>query len=67
MTGRRPPASHGVATVNYDLTALTGEAAAGLARFAAGYPEYLRHWEAAITDATRTRDAAVLPGDPGTR
>ena len=28
--------------------------AADLARFAADYPEYLRHWESAIEHATRT-------------
>ena len=43
----------GAATVEYDLTALTDEAATGLARFAARYPEFLRHWEQAIADATR--------------
>ena len=61
------PGAPRVATVDYDLTALTGEAVAGLAKFAAGYPEYLRHWEAAITDATRTPDAARPPEDPGAR
>jgi hypothetical protein len=42
-----------VATVEYDLTALSDEAAAGLARFAAGYPLFLRHWEEAIAAAIR--------------
>jgi hypothetical protein len=41
-----------VATVDYDLTALSGEAAADLARFATHYPQYLQHWEQAIADAT---------------
>ena len=50
-----------VATVEYDLTALTGEAAAGLARVVAGYPVYVRQWEAAIASATRTG----TPGDAG--
>jgi hypothetical protein len=35
--------------VVYELTALTDAAAAGLAAFAAGYPEYLRSWHDAIT------------------
>jgi hypothetical protein len=65
--GSAAPGEPRVATVDYDLTALTGEAAAELARFAAGYPEYLRHWEAAITGATRSPDAARPPEDPGTR
>jgi hypothetical protein len=43
-----------VATVEYDLTALSAEAAGGLARFAAGYSQFLRHWEEAIAAATRT-------------
>ena len=41
------------ATVEYDLTALTSEAAGGLARFAASYPQFLQHWEEAIAAATR--------------
>ena len=60
------PGEPRMATVDYDLTALTGDAAAGLAMFAAGYPEYLRHWEAAITDATRGLDAARPREAPGT-
>jgi hypothetical protein len=48
-------------TVEYDLTALSGEAAAGLAQFAAGYPRFLQHWEAAIADATRTPEATRAP------
>jgi hypothetical protein len=47
------PGQARVATVDYDLTALSGEAAAALAQFAAGYPQFLRHWEEAIADATR--------------
>jgi hypothetical protein len=35
-------------TVTYDLTALTGVAAAELRAFAEGYPAYLRSWEDAI-------------------
>jgi len=48
-----PPGGSRVATVDYDLTALSDEAAAGLAQFAAGYPQFLRHWEEAIEAATR--------------
>lgn len=44
----------GTATVEYDLTALSDEAAADLARFAAHYAQYLQHWEQAIADATST-------------
>jgi hypothetical protein len=43
-----------VATVSYDLTALSEEAAGELARFAAGFPGFLRHWEQAIA-ATASR------------
>ena len=55
VTLNEAPAPGGarVATVEYDLTALSAEAGAELARFAAGYPQYLRHWEEAIADATR--------------
>jgi hypothetical protein len=42
----------GAATVEYDLTALSDEAAANLARFAAQYSQYLQHWEQAIAEAT---------------
>ena len=42
----------GTATVEYDLTALSDEAAADLAQFAAHYAQYLQHWEQAIADAT---------------
>ena len=56
--------------MEYDLTALSDEAAADLARFAAHYPQYLRHWEQAIADATSTpavlRTAAPTL-DPGLR
>ena len=54
------PGESRVATVEYDLTALSAEAAAELGRFAAGYPQFLRHWEEAIAAATRT------PGVPST-
>jgi len=47
------PGESRVATVEYDLTALSAEAATELARFAAGYPQYLRHWEEAIAAATQ--------------
>jgi hypothetical protein len=53
LDDRTPPGESRVATVDYDLTALSGEAADGLARFAAGYPQFLRHWEEAIAAATR--------------
>ncbi len=42
--------------VTYELTTLTGTPAAELARFAHGYPAYLRSWQAAI--------AALLAGPP---
>ena len=42
----------GSATVEYDLTALSDEAAADLTQFAADYARYLQHWEQAIADAT---------------
>lgn len=35
-------------TVSYDLTALSEPGAAHLAQFAAGYPQFLAHWEQAI-------------------
>ncbi|TDB74843.1 SRPBCC family protein [Actinomadura sp. KC216] len=41
-------AGDGTATVTYDLTALTGEAARDLDAFAAAYPAHLRSWEDAI-------------------
>ena len=67
------PGESRVATVEYDLTALSAEAAGGLARFAAGYSQFLRHWEEAIAAATRTQDVphardvprALDPGDTG--
>jgi len=40
-----------VATVEYDLTALSDAAASDLARFAAHYPEFLVGWEVAIDKA----------------
>ena len=46
------PGEPRMATVDYDLTALTGEAAADLARFADGYPRFLRQWEEAIAAAS---------------
>jgi hypothetical protein len=55
------PGEARLATVEYDLTALSGGAAAGLALFAAGYPRFLQHWEAAIADATRTPEAGRTP------
>lgn len=47
----------GAATVDYDLTALSDGAATELARFAAHYPRYLRHWEQAIAAATSSPEA----------
>ncbi len=47
----------GTATVDYDLTALSGEAAANLAEFAAHYPQFLQHWEQAIAAAASAQDA----------
>jgi hypothetical protein len=58
------PGESRVATVEYDLTALSAEAATELARFAAGYPQFLRHWEEAIAAATRTPDVARAPDVP---
>lgn len=52
-----PPGESRAATVDYDLTALSGEAAVDLARFAAHYPQYLQHWEQAIAAALSTREA----------
>jgi hypothetical protein len=67
LGGGTAPGESRVATVEYDLTALSAEAAVGLARFAAGYPQFLRHWEEAIADATRIPDVsrAPEPGDTG--
>ena len=39
------------ATVTYDITALNDSGAAWLDEFAAGYPQYLEHWEHAIAAA----------------
>ncbi len=47
----------GAATVDYDLTALSDEAAADLAEFAARYPQFLQHWEQAIAAAASAPDA----------
>jgi hypothetical protein len=47
----------GAATVDYDLTALSAEAAADLAGFAARYPQYLQHWEQAMAAAASAGDA----------
>lgn len=54
-----------MATVDYDLTALSGEAAASLARFAAHYPQFLQHWEEAIAVATSSPDATGIPNTTG--
>ena len=56
-----PPGESRLATVNYDLTALSGEAAAHLARFAADYPQFLRHWEEAIAAAVTAPSAPGVP------
>jgi hypothetical protein len=40
-----------IATVTYDLTALSPEGARRLERFADGYEAFLRHWEHAIAHA----------------
>ena len=45
-------------TVSYDLTALSEPGAAQLARFAAGYPEFLAHWEQEIARAEGARRPA---------
>ncbi len=45
------PVSGTQLTVSYDLTALSGPGAAQLARFAAGYPQFLAHWEQEIARA----------------
>lgn len=37
-----------VVEVTYDLTALSSTGADALAKFAAGYPEFMRSWQAAI-------------------
>jgi hypothetical protein len=49
--GCRPSSAGTTVTVGYDLTALTPEANAELDRFAAGYPDFLAHWEQAIARA----------------
>lgn len=54
--GRQAGWAGPVATVSYDLTALSEAATGGLARFAAGFPQFLRHWEQAI---------AAAAGQPG--
>ncbi len=54
LSGEPAPGQSWVATVEYDLTALTEEAVASLARFAAGYPGFLRHWEEAIAATTHS-------------
>jgi hypothetical protein len=41
-----------IATVSYDLTALSAAARAELARFAAGFPGFLRQWTEAIAAAS---------------
>jgi hypothetical protein len=50
---RSDPASGTQVTVSYDLTALSEPGAAHLAEFAAGYPQFLAHWEEAIAAALR--------------
>jgi hypothetical protein len=50
-----------IATVSYDLTALTPEANADLDRFAAHYPSFLDHWQQAITHATTALPATKKP------
>lgn len=50
-----------VATVDYDLTALSDGAAADLGRFAAHYPQFLHHWEEAIAAVTGTADTSAPP------
>jgi hypothetical protein len=57
-----------VATVSYDLTALSAGAAAHLADFATRFPQFLGHWEqaiAAITGHPRTLHSqrCVIPSD----
>ncbi len=49
------PAGGTQVTVSYDLTALSGPGAAHLARFAAGYPQFLAGWEQAIARAEGQR------------
>lgn len=49
--GRQSGWAGPVATVSYDLTALSEAAADRLARFAAGFPQFLRNWEQAIASA----------------
>jgi hypothetical protein len=44
-----PPGS--VATIEYELTALSATAAIDLARFASHYPQFLAEWEQLIGDA----------------
>ena len=41
-----------IATVTYDMTALSGDGERWLAEFAAGYDSYLDHWSHAIAAAT---------------
>ncbi len=41
-----------IATVTYDMTALSADGERWLAEFAAGYDRYLDHWSHAITAAT---------------
>jgi hypothetical protein len=45
---RSDSASEHRVTVSYDLTALSEPGAAHLAQFAAGYPQFLAHWEQEI-------------------
>jgi polyketide cyclase/dehydrase/lipid transport protein len=50
--GCLPAATGTTVTVSYELTALAPQADAGLRRFAAGYAEFLAHWERAIAAVT---------------
>ncbi|GAA4385650.1 hypothetical protein GCM10023088_55410 [Actinomadura verrucosospora] len=44
---------HSDVTVTYELTALSGDGAADLRRFADGYPAFLAAWQDAIAEALR--------------
>ncbi len=46
-----PDGTGSVATVEYELTALTDEGAEHLVRFASGYEQFLASWETAIAQA----------------
>ena len=57
--------SGSIATIEYELTALSAAAAADLAQFAAHYPKFLSEWEEAIAKAcllsTPLKDAVQVP------